>query len=325
MSNRLTGARSRQPSYSEAVATLSQVGSGRLCQLDGRSLVGRSSVCALPLQASDVSNEHAVISWGRRGWEVRDLGSRNGTFVDGRRAPAREPVRLRPGAELRFGGKERWRVEDCEPPALTAETVDEGESMSVSGRQLLAFVEGDELVGSVSRDTEGRWILEVGEGLRRLENGSRFELAGRQWRLAVPEIAQSTDLSTTNARLRLEHAHLQFVVRAGASVKMSAKVRGRSVEFQSRGHHQLLYTLARLRVNDVERGVDEFEAGWIGHPELQDLLDCTRNFVNVNVHRARKQLEEAGFVDAACLIERRHRTGKLRLGVRRVDVDGGQA
>ncbi len=44
---------------------------------------GRLPECDVPLESSGVSREHAEIARGRDGWRVRDLGSRNGTRLNG--------------------------------------------------------------------------------------------------------------------------------------------------------------------------------------------------------------------------------------------------
>jgi hypothetical protein len=67
-----------------------------------RAVVGRSSAADVSLAFDDVSRRHALI-WreGSRAW-VRDLGSSNGTFVDGRRV-GDGPVELGTGSVVGFG------------------------------------------------------------------------------------------------------------------------------------------------------------------------------------------------------------------------------
>ncbi len=67
-----------------------------------RFVVGREADCDLVLAEEKVSRHHAALERLPDGsYQVRDLGSTNGTFVDGRRIA--EPVVLRGGEELRFG------------------------------------------------------------------------------------------------------------------------------------------------------------------------------------------------------------------------------
>jgi pSer/pThr/pTyr-binding forkhead associated (FHA) protein len=46
-------------------------------------LIGRTAPSNLCLQDPKVSSAHARLRWTGAGWELRDLGSTNGTFVDG--------------------------------------------------------------------------------------------------------------------------------------------------------------------------------------------------------------------------------------------------
>jgi len=56
---------------------------------------------AVVLDDTEVSRDHAVVEPGERGqWTIVDQGSRNGTFVDGRRI---ERARLAPGSVIRIG------------------------------------------------------------------------------------------------------------------------------------------------------------------------------------------------------------------------------
>lgn len=66
--------------------------------------IGRGSECDFVVHSTKVSKEHAEISRRRSTWLVRDLGSRNGTFVNGERI-AEEPHRLRHGDLLHVANK----------------------------------------------------------------------------------------------------------------------------------------------------------------------------------------------------------------------------
>lgn len=66
-----------------------------------RTSIGRQPGNAVLLPDLQVSKEHAVIERREEGWFFRDLGSSNGSLVNGVRANACE---LRPGDEIRLGG-----------------------------------------------------------------------------------------------------------------------------------------------------------------------------------------------------------------------------
>jgi hypothetical protein len=49
--------------------------------------------------------------------------------------------------------------------------------------------------------------------------------------------------------------------------------------------------------------------------DLSRALNVTGNQLNVDIHRIRKQLGGLGLADPAAIIERRPRSGQLRIGV----------
>src|ERR1700739_3465764 len=55
----------------------------------------------LVLDDTTVSRRHATIARKPGGFELTDLGSTNGTFVNGRRVG--DPIALKPGDEIKFG------------------------------------------------------------------------------------------------------------------------------------------------------------------------------------------------------------------------------
>lgn len=68
---------------------------------DRRVIVGRGPECALRPSSSSVSRNHAEICFQAGRFQICDLGSTNGSFVNDN--PAREPITLQPGDAVRFG------------------------------------------------------------------------------------------------------------------------------------------------------------------------------------------------------------------------------
>ena len=65
------------------------------------SRVGRSQENEVVLNDTFVSTQHARLSWNGRGWIVEDLGSTNGTRVNGK--PVKKIMPVKPGDTLEFG------------------------------------------------------------------------------------------------------------------------------------------------------------------------------------------------------------------------------
>ena len=49
------------------------------------AVIGRASSGQIVLRSDQASRRHARLAWSQEGWQIEDLGSRNGTFVNGKR------------------------------------------------------------------------------------------------------------------------------------------------------------------------------------------------------------------------------------------------
>jgi transcriptional regulator with GAF, ATPase, and Fis domain len=112
----MTGA--RRPNGNDATTCEARVGeplagialivrceSGAIAQILQESQVyvlGRSTECAVVIQDDSVSRQHARLTFDA-GWRIEDLGSRNGTAVDGRKLGRGELARLTLGSVVRLG------------------------------------------------------------------------------------------------------------------------------------------------------------------------------------------------------------------------------
>lgn len=103
------------------VAVLECMGTSRHITLPARAIIGRAGSCVIVLDDPLISHEHARISCNERGWEIHDLGSRNGTFVDGRKLDTGATAALERGSKIAFGDPRKpWKVSDTRPPEACA-------------------------------------------------------------------------------------------------------------------------------------------------------------------------------------------------------------
>jgi hypothetical protein len=97
-------------------------GFGNPHALADTTVCGRQHDGGLVVLAASVSREHAELRRTDAGWVVRDLGSRNGTFVDGTRAQGR--VTLPERALVKLGDVALWFLAEVAmepaPPASLA-------------------------------------------------------------------------------------------------------------------------------------------------------------------------------------------------------------
>lgn len=75
----------------------------RTVRLHPETVVGRSLDCTLKIASTQVSRRHCRILERDDGVFVEDLGSANGTFLDGSRLTPNVPTLARPGSQLAIG------------------------------------------------------------------------------------------------------------------------------------------------------------------------------------------------------------------------------
>jgi len=82
----------------------------------GSLRIGREPDNSLVLDANTISRHHALIAAGDQKFQIKDLGSSNGTFLNGRRL-GNEAVFLEPGDSVRFGSVSFQFQQEHRPPA----------------------------------------------------------------------------------------------------------------------------------------------------------------------------------------------------------------
>jgi hypothetical protein len=88
-------------------ASLFRESTGERIPINGTLKIGKSRTndyCLMDV--STVSRSHAVIDSGSQGWTVTDLGSTNGTFVNGHEIAPQVPVALAAGDRIRLAREE---------------------------------------------------------------------------------------------------------------------------------------------------------------------------------------------------------------------------
>lgn len=303
------------------MATLKHLQTGADVPLAARHVVGRSRTCQLQIDLANVSALHAELAWDGRVWHLRDLGSRNGTFLGGQRVPPGRPVALAPGAELGFGAPEaRYRFVEGSPPRLMAFGPDQ---VLVAEDDVLCLPSADECEAMLLRGPDNRWVIETPEGTRPLHDGECLVLGGQPFHVHLPVGVPATrdaEAPTTNA---LDDGVFELrVSRDGEHVDLGLRLGDRVQPIEARAHAFLLLALARTRLADAADGrLPESEHGWMHREDLmKELAIDDPQLLNLWVYRARQQLAQMKLRSASQIIERREAAGQLRLGLGRVRV-----
>jgi hypothetical protein len=295
---------------------------GERCTLWADHLVGRAPEAALRLEHASVSWRHASLRWTGRGWELQDLGSLNGTFLNGNRVEPGARVLLRIGARLRFGDVQSdWLVADLDPPEAVATALDDGTRVTPQdGLIVLPSPDAPEL--SLYRQADGAWIAEALDRVWEPERDEIVVAGGRRFRFEPGSALHATSTGLSN-RLTPSALALEFLVsRNEEQVDLCIVHAGQRIVLKPRAHTYLLLTLARLRVQDQAMpGQPLTSHGWVEQSRLLKMLATNLAQLTLDIYRARRQFSDAGVVDSAQLVERRTSSRELRIGVEQLSVN----
>jgi adenylate cyclase len=142
-----------------ALRLVAETGSPSLVVTSGRTfVVGRGAVCELPLQDPTVSRRHAELELAGAGVRIRDLGSTNGTYLNGVRVI---DALATPGSRVAFG-KVDFNVHAVEEPAR----YDSSDEISLDATILRQVpVRGPaDIASQVAAEASGASLLKIAGG-----------------------------------------------------------------------------------------------------------------------------------------------------------------
>jgi hypothetical protein len=294
------------------MGVLKQLETDRSFLLCSTTLLGRRASCDVHIDDPRVSSEHAKVYWCSDRWELRDLGSRNGTRVDGRRLGAGARVALAPGAVF-FVYRWMFRLDDASPPDLSARNERTGLlRRSVDGFLVLPDADGPEVCVFMD-PSSGSYMAEDREGARQIADADVVVAGGDRWRVDAPcGPSYCFDIG------RDPHPRLRIgVTRNEARVEATLTVRG-CVSALPRSSHRLLLLLARAQL--VTAAAPPAERGWVDRESLSRMLGIDPLRLSVDVCRLRAHVDKL-LVGYPCeVISRQPNTGRLRLGTLPVEV-----
>lgn len=265
-------------------------------RLEGRPLaIGRAPDNDLILTSAEISSHHALCFFERDQFRVRDLGSTNGTFLNGTRIT--EEV-LKVGDVLRVGDVELQTTESVARPVGF-------QIVQVDGPVAFTVEHGFPVPGhpsSMLYVEEDGVFLDLDGSVRQLVPGETFELGTTSFALeATLPTAQTVPLDgrlpyRLEVDLQLDQARLTAPDLEPVEVTASTRV-------------ALLYVLGRETgwVADDAIGSGVWGRAWVRNDP---------NNLNVLLHRLRHQVHRGGYDKR--FVERRR--GAMRLNVETVVV-----
>jgi hypothetical protein len=274
--------------------------------------IGRSERSRLVLSHPSVSSLHARIRWSGDRWMVRDLGSRNGTFVNDRAVEVQRWHALASGDRLMFGDPaETWSLVDAAMPRPLLVPADGTAPISLGSVSPLPSA--DDPRATIFRRGDGSFVLEEdGAEPVVLRSGDRVKVGRRELALHLPD-GDDGAVSTSTADdgplpHRLSAASLTINAAPDEETAEVYVAHGAHREYlPPRVHLYVLLHLARLRSAPSDDG-------WLACEVLCDELRATREQLAIHVFRIRDDFKRLGFSDAGEIVDRRRR-GWIRIGI----------
>lgn len=290
---------------------------GRVINLPTRLLVGRGLAAGLRLAEPSVSSEHAVLASRGGAWTLRDLGSANGTFVNGDRLAAGEVRRLIAGDVLCFAPvAPTFCLVDADLPRVFATRLRDGLEV-VGSFEVLGLPSPDRPTLQVMPAGVG-WVSSSERGDYAISDGDVVDVGGEVWRVFVPGTEEETPRPSSAALV--QQLHLNFRVSTDEeTVLIEIRLPRGAVRLESRAHNYVLLHLARQRQRDA--ALSAKDQGWVDRTTLAGRLHLDPEHLNVQLFRIRRAFAEAGVLDAGNLVECRRRPGQVRIGVSDIQIE----
>lgn len=279
----------------------------RMCD---ETLVGRSRAADLRLDEPFVSGLHASLHYGDAGWEIRDLGSRNGTRVNGKVLERGSSITLVTNDQICFGNaRQTWVVQSDAPPVPLA--VSATGSVALGRDTMLPIPSADDPEVTIVLDPHHGWMLEPGgsDDSRVVEDRETLNVGGQSWTLRVPV---STAVTRGMPRWEVSKATVSLRPPANGEVAVIRIDQGAAASTYEVGSAGVLAkVLIEARQQDTE--------GWIERERVLTQLGITANHLNVLVFRLRKLFGDMGFANAPSTVQRQR--GRMRIGCPNVRLE----
>ncbi|QMV13916.1 FHA domain-containing protein [Vibrio spartinae] len=295
--------------------------------------IGRlSSAVDTTINLPDVSRIHAIIEF-KKHWYIRDL-SKNGVRVNGERLETHCPYQLKRGDQIWFSSaqKEPFVIASLEPPKdiLLPAYHDNNESHHLEPIYLKRyhFLPDDtspELVVIYDQENQ-EWQCEhlTSSQCYVLKDGEQLEFSNKAWRLFKGAHSEEQETEYLDAQPDSNFRYIFNISQDEELTELTIKDSQRCIDCQTRSHHYLTALLARYKAEDLRQNIPEPSQGWRSVDQLTKDMGISETHINIQIHRARKQLaelQETMGVMVPNIIERKR--GRIRLAATNYQVIKG--
>jgi HD-GYP domain-containing protein (c-di-GMP phosphodiesterase class II) len=251
------------PNYRLRLEALGASQHGQTWEAEDKTHVGRAGTCKVDLADASVSRQHAELLCTPSGWVVRDLGSRNGTFVNGARV-GRIEQKLRQNDVLQFGDVcVLVAAIGSDQPAAGQ---DLSERWQIGGKANQTWTEVSKLISASGLNQAGKNLsLMLAQAGRLSYHGQTFNsyLESLLWEVAENLNAgacaiwlrdDKTEFLTRQAAMDVAGQPVE-TIESGRSMAEQALQQGESLFWRERPPHQGTVVCAVLRTSSSRQGI----------------------------------------------------------------------
>lgn len=293
------------------MAIMENLSTGEKVFLKSHHVFGRNREKAdTELTNKDISQIHASMRWDGMEWMLTDF-SRNGIWIDGIRIVPGKSTGLKEGNIIHFGSADNgaWKIVNLKRPSNVLFPINhEGPVIELERLHALPDNAIPDILVYLSHT--GQWIYENENGTTPLSHGDIIHHKNESWQFFC---AEPVDTTFT----RQETRDIQFIFHVSVDeehVVTKIQIGDDIIDLGERAHHYMLLTLARQRLKDARKGMDQATQGWIELDRMSHILNLEQCHLNIHIFRARKQINAVlpETANVPQIIERR--VGGLRFG-----------
>ena len=307
------------------MATLLNTQSKQEIILRSQHIFGRhSGACNTVLDNPEASRLHASILWNGTFWQLQDSSS-NGTYINNKPIVTGIKTRLMINDEIQFGAQNScsWKfIEDHAPNSMLVPIKSASKAIELDGIVVLPDDSNPEI--TLYQQSNGQWICENQSGSETIESGAKISTKTNSWYFIDANVFDETKQVNHNNNLKPAPINVNFSVSQDEEhVSLSIQLENKVIDLGERTHHYLLLILARKRMADKLKNLDDKEQGWIDKSLLCQQIGLDENHINILIYRFRKQLIQARPEATQLLQIVERRRGELRFSEKEINIIGG--
>ncbi|MPY26893.1 FHA domain-containing protein [Shewanella sp. YLB-07] len=289
------------------------------------------------IDSPEISRLHAVIEWIDGAWFIRDL-SKNGVWLNKQMLTVNQLHPLQLHDTICFADQQHLQfvVDNVDEPqdVLVPHAQDERQGQGASQVKpiflqryhFLPTESSPEII--IFYDVAAQcWLCEsVDNGaVSQIEDGELLKFSDSMWQLVKGATSCEKETIALNDKPENDLCYIFNISQDEELTELTLKNRQGLIKCEVRSHHYLTALLARYKGQDQQQALPDALQGWRSISQLTKDIGLSENHVNIQIHRARKQLADKLQANGLCeplLIERQR--GRVRLAASNYQVFKGQ-